>query len=169
MMYDASEYLPDGLYDVGKVVRSLHDYYLGPPEPNRATKVHLSQLVARLRAFTEALPHEPAVANDRAAWEERLGRYEIAVREAPAGHSQYLAEHVAAPLLLGWYSGAIVQKPADVATPFSLANQSTVSRDFRQENLRRLVDELEERTVIATAGLGLWVAVAAVVWFVVLK
>jgi hypothetical protein len=166
---DPSAYiLADGQYDVGAIVRAMSHYYV-TPSPHRVTKENMARLVAELRRFTESIPGEPAIANDLQAWRDRLGVYALAVEEAPEGRSEYLGDHVGDPLLVGWYPEGMVQKPADIATPFSLANQAKVGGDFRKENLRRLVDEIKERSVIATAGLGLWVIAAAVVYFVVVK
>ena len=150
----------EGRYDVGRIVREVSAYYL-ESDPNHVTRVEIRDFLERLTQFTEPIRALGAelvpgpIRTDLERWMGRLQAYRDATDTAPAGHSQALAEQVAAPLLLGWFPGSELQQPPDLATPFSIANQIEVSRDFRRENLARLSEELAARAKVAGYSLGM--------------
>ena len=179
-MFDPRKYFDDDRYDVGRIVRDTSDFYLRVGPPNRWTRVEAGKLLLRLDQLTDQLAQKGAGAGvvggaagavglkpsqmpaqwraDFDAWQERLAAYKKATRDAPQGHSHELWNNVGAPLLMGYYPGEENQRTADIATPFSLANQLEVDKEWREENLRRFGEELGDAAKKAGYGIGALVA-----------
>lgn len=146
-------------------MRDTSDWYLRAGPPNRWTRVEVGKLLLELDQLTDQLGREGGSMPgqwhaDFDAWQSRLAGYKKAARDAPQGHSHELWNEVGMPMLMGYYPGEEQQRTADLATPFSLANQLEVDVDWRKERLRLFGEELGEAAKVAGYGLG---AVAAAV------
>ncbi|MCH9736095.1 MAG: hypothetical protein K0U78_16340 [Actinomycetia bacterium] len=170
MFAQPGTYMREGRFDVGRIVRDASRYYL---EEKRATRKAILALLDRLNDFTRELPiakggmPPESIFEEFQAWNARLDRYRELAEAAPQGNSKQLNEGVVGPLLLGWYEGDDTQRVADIATPFTIANQLEVSREWRRERLSLLFDDLKEEAedvAQKAAGGGLVLVLAALGW-----
>lgn len=177
------------MLDVGAIVRQVQAAFRlfgvpGAQGRNLATPRNLLVLIEQLRALTDELIEQriglgvalpsPAMAQwdtDYSAWRDRLGEYFEAASSAAPDDRRAVLWSVTAPLLLGHYPTGGPQRVADVATPFSLANQLDVDDDWADERLGLLFSDIvdEARRVVADP-LKQWAlpvaAALALLWWV---
>lgn len=151
-------------YDIASIAREVQDEFGlftrgAPPQQNSATAGHLREFVDALDTFTEALLRarlegasllgadigQQQWDADFTAWDKRLATYADALEGVPDDDRKAVLWSVTAPLLLGFYGGAlskISRKPLDAVTPFILANMLDVSEQWRDERWSALLDDV---------------------------
>lgn len=172
-------------YNVGDAVADWLGFFFPPNQPNLCYPIIwlealdiLLELTAQLEgANTARGAPEDQLTRDLRRWSVRVTEYSMVTAAVPI-EQQYDREpvlwDVTAPLLLGWYGGpdgtnvlppggffagfdAKLQHPPDIATPYSLANQLKVGRDFEEWAARQIRRDMQA-TVI---GIGRGAAGAA--------
>ncbi len=98
---------------------------------------------------------------DKKGWRARFLEYKRLQAEAlasePEEASHVYLDHVALPLLLGWYPGGKQQQPLDAVTPITLAWQAKVLDAAMRDALSKLATDLKENAIQAAkigAGVG---------------
>lgn len=170
-------------FDVGRIVRDYQAKFVGT-SPNLAMPATMVILLAELEDLTRRLEERdegisPQVSQDLTRWRARLDGYHEALAKAPSlDDRQAILWTVTAPLLLGWYGGPTGteveltpggfppgfntdhEHTADLATPFSLANQMGVAEEWDRRRLDLLGQDLKEAALKRPLGVhwGWWVA-----------
>jgi hypothetical protein len=167
-------------FDVGAAVRDWTHFFLGS-EPNLAYPVVWMEALAILHDLTSQLETkntargapDDQITKDLTRWRTRLDWYELEAHGAPDQYDrQSIVWNVTAPLLLGWYGGptgdanilpsggfwsgfdAKIRHPADIATPYSLANQLGVYQDFEEWNRKQIRRDMQATIIQAAQGVG---------------
>lgn len=168
------------MYDVGAITRAIQTQ-LGVACPpgvsparctNNATPENIGMLLAELREVTDALGQEVARvglpplsmvgwATSVSAWRKRLDAYDAIVAAAPPGDRQFIMHDVTMPLVFGLYPGQAERRPADMGTPFALANQEQVNDEFRDELWELFLQDLKDNAADIVKPLGASVGAGA--------
>jgi len=175
-------------YDIASITRGLQDEFrLFQRDPtsqaeNTATPERVGVLLGSLRRLTDQIQAQrdkfssfvpdASISHwdiDMATWKGRLGAYQTAVTAAPRGDRGAILWNVTAPLLLGFYGGALSydnQRPLDAVTPFMLANQIEVADAWRADRLRLFWVDLYTNLKALPGQIlsGIWDAVPWWVW-----
>jgi hypothetical protein len=127
-------------------------------------------------------PQYAAPCRDLARWRRRLDEYLMFTSAVPVEQQsdrEAILWNVTAPLFVGWYGGETgveipldpqafppgfnpaFRHPADIATPYSLANQFGIYVAWEDERKRRLVKDLTDPLIPSPTNIWLAVAVGA--------